>query len=68
MKIINKMHSADDSHRAAALTDEFNLAKKVISATSDIRADRVDDVANRINAGGYNVSVSDLADRIMSQM
>ncbi|MCL2377243.1 MAG: flagellar biosynthesis anti-sigma factor FlgM [Defluviitaleaceae bacterium] len=48
-----------------ASPDDFDLAKKAISAAPDIRTDMVDDVTSRINAGGYNISVTDLADRIL---
>ena len=54
-----------ENMHTTASPDDFDLAKKAISAAPDIRTDMVDDVTSRINAGGYNISVTDLADRIL---
>ena len=47
------------------ITKEFNLAKQAALAAPDIRADKVNDITNRINAGEYGVSASDLINKIL---
>jgi len=54
-----------DATNKTEFANEFDLSKKAISAAPDIRADMVDDITNRINAGGYNICVTDLADKIL---
>ena len=58
---------AVDAYEPTVLAGDFNLARRVILATPDIRVDRVDDVAGRIAAGDYNIAAGDLAARIMAQ-
>ncbi|MDR2183596.1 MAG: flagellar biosynthesis anti-sigma factor FlgM [Clostridiales bacterium] len=62
-----KPRGAVDAYEPTVLAGEFNLARRAILATPDIRTDRVDDVAGRIIAGDYNISAADLATRIMNQ-
>jgi len=58
---------AVDAYEPTVLAGEFNLARRAILATPDIRTERADDVANRLAAGEYNVAAADLAARIMMQ-
>ena len=58
---------AVDAYEPTVLAGEFNLARRAILATPDVRADKVDDVAQQIAAGEYGVAAADLAARIMSQ-
>ena len=64
---VEKPRSAVDAYEPTVLAGEFNLARRAILVTPDIRIDKTDDVANRIAAGDYNIAASDLAARIMSQ-
>ena len=54
-----------DEANEKEFANEFDLSRKAISAAPDIRADMVDDITSRINAGGYNICISALADRIL---
>ena len=56
-----------DAYEPTVLAGEFNLARRAILATPDIRTALVDDVAKRIAAGDYNIATADLATRIMMQ-
>ena len=60
-----KPRSAKDAYEPTVLAGEFNLARRAILITPDIRTEKVDDVANRIAAGDYDIATSDLAARIM---
>jgi hypothetical protein len=64
---VEKPRGAVDAYEPTVLAGEFNLARRAILATPDIRTDRVDDVAGRLAAGDYNIAASDLAARIMTQ-
>jgi len=56
-----------DAYEPTVLAGEFNLARRAILATPDLRADKVNDVAGRLAAGDYSIAAADLAARIMSQ-
>ena len=62
-----KPRGAVDAYEPTVLAGEFNLARRAILATPDVRADKVDNIANRIAAGDYNVAAADLAAKIMVQ-
>ena len=62
-----KPRGAVDAYEPTVLAGEFNLARRAILATPDIRTERVDDVVNRLAVGEYNVAAADLATRIMAQ-
>ncbi|MCL2574267.1 MAG: flagellar biosynthesis anti-sigma factor FlgM [Defluviitaleaceae bacterium] len=63
----DKARSFADVYESTALASEFNLARKAIVVTPDIREDKVEDVMARMAAGDYNFSAADLAQRIMTQ-
>ena len=56
-----------DTYQPTTLAGEFNLARRAILATPDIRTAKVEDIANRINTGDYSITATDLADRILDQ-
>ena len=62
-----KPRRAVDAYEPTVLAGEFNLARRAILATPDIRTDRVNDVMNRLAARDYNIAAVDLATRIMTQ-
>jgi len=64
----DKTRGSVDAYQPTALAGEFNLARRAILATPDVRVDRVDDVSRRINAGEYNFSAADVADSILNQL
>ena len=62
-----KPRGAVDAYEPTVLAGDFNLARRVILTTPDIRTEKVEDIANRIAAGEYNIAATDLAARIMAQ-
>jgi len=64
---VEKSRGAVDAYEPTVLAGDFNLARKAILATPDIRVDRVNDVTTRLAAGEYNIAAADLAARIMTQ-
>jgi len=47
---------------------EFNTIFKTICATPDIREDKVQDIESRMSFGNYEVSSSDLANKILENI
>jgi len=64
---VEKSRGAVDAYEPTVLAGDFNLARKAILATPDIRTAKVDDIVNRMAVGEYNVAAGDLAARIMAQ-
>ena len=56
-----------DGFQPSTMATDFNLAHRAVVATPDIRADKVNDITNRINSGDFNVSAADVADKILSR-
>ncbi|MCL2350758.1 MAG: flagellar biosynthesis anti-sigma factor FlgM [Defluviitaleaceae bacterium] len=57
-----------DAYTPSSLATDFNVARKAVANTPDIRTDKVDDIINRINSGDYNVSADDVAGKILDQI
>ena len=62
-----KPRGAVDAYEPTVLAGDFNLARRVILTTPDVRTEKVEDIAKRMAAGEYNIAASDLAARIMAQ-
>ena len=58
----------EDSFTLSSLATDFNIARRAVAATPDVRADKVDDILNRINNGTYDVSAESVAGKILDQM
>ena len=46
----------------------LDVAKSAVASTSDVRMDMVNDVKARIQAGTYNISSEDVADKILDRI
>ena len=46
----------------------MRIAKSAVASTSDVRMDMVNDVKARIQAGTYNISSEDVADKILDRI
>ena len=46
----------------------YQVAKSAVASTSDVRMDMVNDVKARIQAGTYNISSEDVADKILDRI
>ena len=73
----NKPASSDRMSRAEERTDmvtlssrakDFSVAKKALVNTPDIRADKVQSIKAQIDAGTYNVSGMDVANKLFAQL
>jgi len=44
---------------------DFQVAKQAVAGTSDIREDKVNDIKQRMQAGTYNISSQEVADKLV---
>lgn len=57
--------SQSDSLELSQLGKDYQIAKKALANTPDIRQDKVDDVKKRMENGTYNVSNDDFAEKLL---
>ena len=62
----NKIEGQRDSIDISTQGLDFKTVFEAVSKMPDIREDRVADISNRINSGQYNISSSDIANKILS--
>ena len=55
-----------DAFTPSSLATDFNVARRAAAAAPDVRADRVNDILSRIDAGEYNISAADVARKIVN--
>lgn len=51
----------------SSFAKELAVAKKEVDKTPEVRMDKVNDIKSQIQAGQYNVSASQLADKLLNQ-
>ena len=56
-----------DSVQISQMGKDYQVAKLAVAAAPEVRTDLVNDLKNRMNDGSYDVSMEDLADKLMSQ-
>ena len=54
-----------DGFSLSVKAEDYKVARKAVSAISEVRQDRVDDIRARIESGQYNVSASMVAEKIL---
>ena len=67
----NRMSRAEENRDMMALTSQardFMDIRKALSSTPDIRADKVASIKAKYDAGRYEVSSSDIAEKILSKL
>jgi len=47
---------------------DYHAARKILASLPDVRADRVNQVMDKINAGAGEASASEIADKILSSI
>ncbi|WFR56812.1 flagellar biosynthesis anti-sigma factor FlgM [Anaerocolumna sp. AGMB13025] len=56
--------SAADQLEISRTAKDYQVAKQAVSATQDIRADKVNEIKKRLESGNYNISMEEVADKI----
>lgn len=62
-----KDRSFADTLEISQLGKDYQIAKQAVAKAADIREDKVNDIKQRIEAGTYNTSSEDLADKLLEQ-
>ncbi|TCT14012.1 FlgM family anti-sigma-28 factor [Natranaerovirga pectinivora] len=65
---VEKIYAAKKENDSLNISDfgrELQIAKKAVGNTPDIRRDKVDAIKNQIASGAYNVSVEEVANKII---
>lgn len=62
-----KDRSFGDTLEISQMGKDYQIAKQAVAKAADIREDKVNDIKQRIEAGTYNISSEDLADKLLEQ-
>lgn len=57
-----------DSLEISDFGNAYHVAKQAVSQESDVRAERVKEIQERLAAGTYNVSIEDVADKMADKL
>ena len=60
-----KGSSFSDKLEISQTGKDYQVAKQIVARTPDIREDRVNDIKQRMEAGVYNVSAEEVADKLI---
>jgi len=59
--------SYSDKLELSRTGNDYSIAKQIVAQIPDVREDKVNDIKSRIEAGTYNVSMEDVAEKIISR-
>lgn len=60
-----KKTSTYDQVEISRAGQDYQIARKAVNNAPDIREDKVNDIKNRIASGTYNVSLEEVADKMV---
>jgi negative regulator of flagellin synthesis FlgM len=47
---------------------DYQIAKQIVARTPDVREAKVNEIKQRMEAGTYNITIKDVADKLVDQM
>ncbi len=56
---------AADQLEISRTAKDYQVAKQAIASTQDIRTDKINDIKSRMESGTYNISMEEVADKIL---
>jgi negative regulator of flagellin synthesis FlgM len=59
--------SFSDTLEISQTGKDYQVAKQVIARTPDVREDKINEIKQRMEAGTYNVTIQDAADKLVDQ-
>lgn len=59
--------SSKDTLAISDFAKELQVAKQAVSAAPDVRQEKVDNIKQQMEAGNYNVTASQLADKLLKK-
>lgn len=57
--------SGTDQVELSRIGKDYQVAKQAVAKTVDIRMDKVNDISKRMEAGTYNISAEEVANKIV---
>ena len=57
--------SGTDQVELSRIGKDYQIAKQAVAKTEDIRMDKVKDISKRMEAGTYNISAEEVANKIV---
>lgn len=69
VKSTSKINSVGkkDEVEISSVGKDFQVAKQALNKISDVRADKVNDIKSRMEAGTYNISGKEVADKLLER-
>ncbi|MDF2541051.1 MAG: hypothetical protein K0S47_769 [Herbinix sp.] len=59
--------SFSDTLEISKAGKDYQIAKQAVAAAPDVRADKVNDIKQRLAAGTYSIGVKELTDKLVEQ-
>ena len=59
--------SFSDTLEISQTGKDYQVAKQIVAHTPDIRETKVNDIMERMKAGTYNVTIEDVADKLVDE-
>jgi len=56
-----------DQVEISSVGKDFQIAKQALNKISDVRADKVNDIKNRMEAGTYNINAEEVANKLVER-
>lgn len=66
-KNTSNVASGKDSFEVSAFAKELQVAKKSVQSAPDVRQARIDEIKQQMQAGSYNVSAAQVADKLVNK-
>lgn len=63
----SSVSSSKDTLAISDFARELQIAKQAISGAPDVRQSKIDEIKKQMEAGNYNVSASQLADKLLKK-
>lgn len=60
--------SGSDSFEISQVGKDYQIAKKAVQNAPDIRDDKVNSIKTKMASGNYNVSVEEVAEKLVKQI
>ncbi|MDF2610847.1 MAG: hypothetical protein K0R92_2321 [Lachnospiraceae bacterium] len=57
---------ASDQVEISRIGKDYQVAKQAVTGAADVRMDKVNEIKARMESGTYNVSMEEVADKILS--
>lgn len=59
--------SFNDKLEISQTGKDYHVAKQIVANTSDVREDKVNDIKDKIASGTYDVSMEEVADKLVNR-